>query len=85
MLESSAEDKWINEFQRYGQIKIWTQDGEFILEKDDIFIDTIADEGFSAASGNGLTVGLSLELTREGLIGIMQKKSFDKLLIKEKK
>ena len=64
-LESSAEDKWINEFQRSGQIKIGTQDGEFILEKDDIFIDTIADEGFSAASGNGLTVGLSLELTRE--------------------
>ena len=64
-LESSAEDKWINEFQRNGQIKIGTQDGEFILEKDDIFIDTIADEGFSAASGNGLTVGLSLELTRE--------------------
>ena len=64
-LESSAEDKWINEFQRNGQIKIGTQDGEFILEKDYIFIDTIADEGFSAASGNGLTVGLSLELTRE--------------------
>ena len=65
LLESSAEDKWINEFQRFGQIKIGTQDREFILEKDDIFIDTIADEGFSAASGNGLTVGLSLELTRE--------------------
>ena len=65
LLESSAEDKWINEFQRSGQIKIGTQDREFILEKDDIFIDTIADEGFSAASGNGLTVGLSLELTRE--------------------
>ena len=65
LLESSAEDKWINEFQRSGQIKIGTQDGEFILEKDDIFIDTIADEGFSAASGSGLTVGLSLELTRE--------------------
>ena len=64
-LESSAEGKWINEFQRSGQIKIGTQDGEFILEKDDIFIDTIADEGFSAASGSGLTVGLSLELTRE--------------------
>ena len=27
----------------------------------------------------------SLELTREGLINIMQKKAFDKLLIKEKK
>ena len=27
----------------------------------------------------------SLELTREGLINIMQKKSFDKLLIKERK
>ena len=65
LLESSAEDKWINEFQRFGQIKIGTQDREFILEKDDIFIDTIADEGFSAASGSGLTVGLSLELTRE--------------------
>ena len=65
LLESSAEDKWINEFQRSGQIKIGTQDREFILEKDDIFIDTIADEGFSAASGSGLTVGLSLELTRE--------------------
>ena len=26
----------------------------------------------------------SLELTREGIINIMQKKSFDKLLIKEK-
>ena len=65
LLESSAEDKWINEFQRFGQIKIGTKDREFILEKDDIFIDTIADEGFSAASGSGLTVGLSLELTRE--------------------
>ena len=27
----------------------------------------------------------SLELTREGLITIMQKKTFDKLLIREKK
>ena len=27
----------------------------------------------------------SLELTKEGLINIMQKKSFDKLLIKERK
>ena len=27
----------------------------------------------------------ALELTREGIITIMQKKSFDKLLIKEKK
>ena len=65
LLESSTGDKWIKEFQRSGKIKIGIQDGEFILEKDDIFIDTIADEGFSAASGSGLTVGLSLELTRE--------------------
>ena len=65
LLTCSTGDKWIKQFQRSGQIKIGTQDGEFILEKDDIFIDTIADEGFSAASGNGLTVGLSLELTRE--------------------
>ena len=64
-LESNTEDKWITEFQRIGQIKIIAQGQEFILEKDDVFIDTIAAEGFSATSGNGLTVGLSLELTRE--------------------
>ena len=30
-----------------------------------MFIDTIAAEGFTAASGDGLTVGLSLELNSE--------------------
>ena len=36
-------------------------------------------------SGIAGLVSASLELTKEGLISIMQKKSFDKLLIKEKK
>ena len=36
-------------------------------------------------SGMAGLVSASLELTKEGLISIMQKKSFDKLLIKEKK
>ena len=36
-------------------------------------------------SGLAGVFSASLELTREGLINIMQKKSFDKLLIKEKK
>ena len=64
-LDSKTEDKWIIDFQRKGQIKIMAQGQEFILEKDDVFIDTIAAEGFSATSGNGLTVGLSLELSRD--------------------
>ena len=36
-------------------------------------------------SGLAGVFSASLELTREGLINIMQKKTFDKLLIKEKK
>ena len=36
-------------------------------------------------SGMAGLFSASLELTREGLITIMQKKTFDKLLIKEKK
>ena len=36
-------------------------------------------------SGIAAIFAASLELTREGIITIMQKKSFDKLLIKEKK
>ena len=38
--------------------------------------------GVAFATG---TLEILLELTREGIITIMQKKSFDKLLIKEKK
>ena len=35
------------------------------LEKEDIIIDTVAAEGFSAVSADGITVGLKLELNEE--------------------
>ena len=40
-------------------------DGKYVLLRDDIFIETIATEGFIAESGSGITVGLSLDLTKE--------------------
>ena len=65
LLESGPGDEWVTGFQTAGQIKLYAKDREFILERDDVFIDTIAAEGFTAASGDGLTVGLSLELNSE--------------------
>ena len=38
---------------------------EYQLERADVFIETIAAEGFSAASDAGITVGLSLDLTQD--------------------
>jgi len=44
----------------------------FEISKDDVFIETKAEEGFSAVSDSGLTVGLSLtitdELLQEGMV-----------------
>ena len=37
----------------------------YTLEKEDIIIETLAAEGFSAVSGKGITVGLTLELNEE--------------------
>ena len=36
--------------------------GQYTLVRDDIFIETVASEGFAAESGSGITVGLTLEL-----------------------
>ena len=45
---------------------------EFNLTQEDIIIETLAAEGISAVSGNGITVGLSLELSddliQEGIV-----------------
>ena len=38
---------------------------KYHLEREDVFIETIATEGFSAASDAGITVGLSLDLTQD--------------------
>ena len=44
---------------------IMLNNNEYQLEREDVFIETIAAEGFSAASDAGITVGLSLDLTQD--------------------
>ena len=44
---------------------IMLDNNEYQLERADVFIETIAAEGFSAASDAGITVGLSLDLTQD--------------------
>ena len=39
--------------------------GEYFLTREDVFIETVAEEGFAAASDSGITVSLSLELSED--------------------
>ena len=47
-------------------------DGRYELTRDDIFIETVAKEGFAAASNHGITVSISIELDdnliQEGIV-----------------
>ena len=63
ILESCNVSELVSEIQDSNEIII--KDGQYILTRDDIFIETEAEEGFAAASDDGITVGLSLELTEE--------------------
>ena len=54
-----------NEYESSGKIRVEKNDNEFNLIQEDIIIETLAAEGFSAVSGNGITVGLSLELNND--------------------
>ena len=45
--------------------EIILKDGEFVLYKEDVFIETEATSGFAAASDSGITVGLQIELTKD--------------------
>ena len=38
---------------------------KYHLRREDVFIETLASEGFSAASDAGITVGLALDLTQD--------------------
>ena len=42
--------------------------GKYTLSRDDIFIETEPTDGFSAVSGDGITVGLSLDLDEDLLM-----------------
>jgi len=51
--------------QLQSENKLSLNNGSYILGREDVFIDTEAAEGFAAESGDGITVGLSLNLTEE--------------------
>ena len=61
-----------NEYESTGKIRVGENGCKFNLIQEDIIIETLAAEGFSAVSGNGITVGLSLELNddliQEGIV-----------------
>jgi len=63
LLEQSNPIDLIENIQSTGEINL--KNGEYFLTRDDIFIETKAEEGFAAASDSGITVGLSLELTED--------------------
>ena len=44
---------------------IMLHNNEYQLDREDVFIETIAAEGFSAASDAGITVGLALDLNQD--------------------
>ncbi|MEC9049324.1 MAG: isoleucine--tRNA ligase, partial [Candidatus Neomarinimicrobiota bacterium] len=63
LLEQSDPIDLVESIQSTGEINL--KNGEYSLTRDDIFIETKAEEGFAAASDSGLTVGLSLELSED--------------------
>ena len=63
LLEQSNPIDLVGNIQSTGEIIL--KNGEYSLTRDDIFIETKAEEGFAAASDSGITVGLSLELTED--------------------
>ena len=65
ILKSGDNDERIRQYESSGNIVLRNDDVSFTLEKEDIIIDTVAAEGFSAVSADGITVGLKLELNEE--------------------
>ena len=64
-MKSGDNDEHIRQYESSGNIVLRNDDVSFTLEKEDIIIDTVAAEGFSAVSADGITVGLKLELNEE--------------------
>jgi len=65
ILSTGDNDERFKEYEKTGFIIIKKDDDVYTLEKEDIIIETLAAEGFSAVSGKGITVGLTLELNEE--------------------
>ncbi len=70
ILKTQSSSKMVSEL-RSNNILI-LGDGRYELKRDDLFIETIAKDGFVAASNHGITVGISIDLDenliQEGLV-----------------
>jgi isoleucyl-tRNA synthetase len=63
LLNKNNPSKLVLLLQSDGEIIL--KGGEYVLHKEDVFIDTEATSGFAAASDSGITVGLQIELTED--------------------
>ena len=65
ILNSVDNDELMKQLELDESINLEKNNESFTLLREDIFIETVAAEGFSAVSGGGITVGLTLELNDE--------------------
>ena len=65
ILNSVDNDELMKQLELDGSIKLEKNNESYTLHREDIIIETLAAEGFSAVSGGGITVGLTLELDDE--------------------
>ena len=65
VLNTHDNDELFKSYEETGVIVLEKNNNTYKLEKEDIIIETLAAEGFSAVSGDGITVGLSLELNED--------------------
>ena len=63
LIENGSANEFVSELQKTKFIKL--DKGTYVLEKEDVIIETEATHGFAAASGNGITVGLALDLSED--------------------
>jgi isoleucyl-tRNA synthetase len=63
LLETAIVAELVSEIQSTHSIIL--KGGEYFLTREDVFIETVAEEGFAAASDSGITVSLSLELSED--------------------
>ena len=66
LLEKEDSSMLVSQLQSSGVFEL--NGGEYMLSRDDIFIETEPTDGFSAVSGDGITVGLSLDLDEDLLM-----------------
>ena len=66
LLEKEDSSMLVLELQSSGVFEL--NGGKYTLSRDDIFIETEPTDGFSAVSGDGITVGLSLDLDEDLLM-----------------